>query len=67
MGQSQQIERVARAFYGVDNDEQTWDQAPEDVKEVFRGLAEVAVDMASPCQGDSMGQSGIAQDVPCLS
>ena len=42
----QRIERVARAFYGVDDDEQTWDLASEDLKQDFRRLAAEAIAMA---------------------
>lgn len=52
MGLDQQIEHVARAFYGVDNDEHTWDLAPEDLKEEFRSLALDAIAMVSNyCEG----------------
>ncbi|WP_414471232.1 hypothetical protein [Microvirga sp. M2] len=47
MGLDQQIEHVARAFFGVENDEQTWDRAPEDVKDEFRSLATDAIVMVS--------------------
>jgi hypothetical protein len=46
MDPDQQIECVARAFYSVDHDEQTWDLAPERLKEEFRSLAIDAVTMA---------------------
>ncbi|WP_445500237.1 hypothetical protein [Microvirga sp. G4-2] len=57
MGLDQQIEHVARAFYGVENDEQTWDRAPEDLKEEFRSLALDAIAMVSGCREGSMAPS----------
>ena len=47
MDRDQQIEHVARAFYGVDNDEQSWDLAPEDLKQDFRRFAADAIAMAA--------------------
>ncbi|MXQ12469.1 hypothetical protein GR328_13565 [Microvirga makkahensis] len=55
MDRDRAIDNVARAFYVVDNDEQTWEQAPEDVKETFRQLAKAAVAMISPGQDNSLG------------
>ena len=57
MGLDQQIEHVARAFYGVENDEQTWDRAPEDLKKEFRSLAIDAIAMVSSCREDRMAPS----------
>jgi hypothetical protein len=52
MAHSQQVEHVARAFYSVDNDEQSWGQAPQELKDGFRQLARQAiamVDLNSGC------------------
>ncbi|KLK93156.1 hypothetical protein AA309_10180 [Microvirga vignae] len=57
MGLDQQIEHVARAFYGVDNDEQTWDRAPDDLKEEFRRFANDAIAMVTICRESSINPS----------
>lgn len=46
MDREQEIENVARAFCALENVEQTWDEAPEDVKERFRSLARAAIALA---------------------
>jgi hypothetical protein len=51
MEQDQQIEHVARAFYGIENDEQSWDLAPSEIKDAFRRLAQDAVATAAVCSG----------------
>lgn len=38
-----QVEYVARAFYDAENDEQSWDNAPDTVKDEFRLYARDAI------------------------
>ncbi|WP_370437153.1 hypothetical protein [Microvirga sp. TS319] len=59
MGLDQQIEHVARAFFSVENDEQTWDRAPEDIKEGFRSLATDAIVMVSVSRESSINPSSM--------
>ncbi len=59
MGQDQQIENVARAFYGVENDEQSWDMAPNDLKNQFRMLACDAI-LLVPTYNDEVTLSNLS-------
>jgi len=43
MNFQQQVENAARAFYLVDNDGRSWEDAPEALKEEFRSLAREAI------------------------
>ncbi|MBM6582442.1 hypothetical protein ILT44_19740 [Microvirga sp. BT689] len=45
-----QVENVARAFYDAKDDGQSWEQAPENIKEEFRLYAREAIMLHSQLQ-----------------
>jgi hypothetical protein len=51
-----QVEHVARAFYDAESDGQSWDKAPETVKDEFRLYAREAITLHQQLQEQKLAK-----------